>query len=357
MDLTHIRERLEARENDLSRFASRVVESKGRANPEEAHAYRTEYQRDRDRVIHTNSFRRLKHKSQVFLAPKGDHYTTRLTHTIEVQQVARTIARSLNLNEDLVEATAMAHDLGHTPFGHVGEKVLDQLLDGGFHHSRHSVRIVEKLERSGRGLNLTHEVIEGIRRHSKPQGNFLSREAVYGMPLEAQIVRISDAIAYLAHDIKDAIRSRQITVDDLPQRATDALGTRHSQRANALITDVVVTSLASMSEAENGGQEPIISMSEELGEITTLLRDFMFERIYLPLSDSDQGKSAMRITQALFEHYVSHPNEITLEFLGSNEKIERIAADMVCGMTDDFAFRTAETISPGISANAFEGRL
>ena len=356
MDLTHIRERLEARENDLSPFATRVVESKGRARPEDPHPYRTEYQRDRDRVIHTNSFRRLKHKSQVFLAPKGDHYTTRLTHTIEVQQVARTIARALNLNEDLVEATSLAHDLGHTPFGHVGEKVLNQLLPGGFHHSRHSVRIVQKLERDGRGLNLTHEVVEGIRRHSKPQGNFLGRDAVEGMTLEAQIVRISDAIAYLAHDINDAMRAGRITVDDLPRRAIDALGCRHSQRANALITDVIVTSAVSMSEAEAGGDEPIISMSEELGEVTTLLRDFMFERVYLPLSDSEQGKSAMRITRVLFEHYVSQPDQIP-NFRESDETVERIAADMVCGMTDEYAFRSAETISPGISAGAFEGRL
>jgi dGTPase len=207
IDLNTVRRRIELREGLLSPHAVRSALARGRARPETPSEVRSEFQRDRDRVIHTNSFRRLKHKSQVFVAPQGDHFTTRLTHVIEVAQVGRTIARALNLNEDLVEAAALAHDLGHTPFGHIGESVLNEMLDGGFHHSRHSVRIVETLEKEGRGLNLTGYVVEAIRHHSKPEGEFLNQPAVSHMTLEAQVVRISDALAYLAHDISDAIRS------------------------------------------------------------------------------------------------------------------------------------------------------
>ncbi len=369
MNSSSIRQRLEAREESLSRHATRVVDTVGRATPEEKHPYRTEFQRDRDRIIHTNTFRRLKHKSQVFLAPLGDHYTTRLTHTIEVQQVARTIARALNLNEDLVEATALGHDLGHTPFGHIGEKVLDRLLDGGFHHSQHSVRIVETLEKGGSGLNLTGEVIEGIRRHSKPQGNFLSREAVVGMSLEAQTVRVSDAIAYLTHDINDAIRAGAITIEDLPAAAIERLGQRHSRRVDAVITGIIEGTLESMPEAdasadagadanaEPNGLPPLITMPDDLAVVTNDLRDFMFERVYLPLSDSEQGLAAQRVTEALFEHYVASPDHVTPELRSGNESLERRAADMVCGMTDQFALRTAEEISPGIAGEAFSGRI
>ncbi|MCH7740188.1 MAG: deoxyguanosinetriphosphate triphosphohydrolase [Chloroflexi bacterium] len=357
MNLNHIRQRLEAREQSLSPYATRVIDTAGRSTPEEPHPYRTEFQRDRDRIIHTNTFRRLKHKSQVFLAPRGDHYTTRLTHTIEVQQVARTIARALNLNEDLVEATALGHDLGHTPFGHIGEKVLDRLLDGGFHHSRQSVRVVESLEKAGRGLNLTREVIEGIRRHSKPQGDFLSREAVDGMSLEAQTVRVSDALAYLTHDINDAIRAGAITIDDLPTAAIKRLGARHSQRVDAVITGIIEGTLQSMADADTGGQPPVITMPDDLATVTNDLRDFMFERVYLPLTDSEQGLAAQKIVEALFSHYVANPDEVTPEIRSSSDSPQRAAADMVCGMTDDFALRRAEEITPGISGNAFGGRI
>ena len=357
MNLNHIRERLEAREESLSPYATRVINNAGRATPEEPHPYRTDFQRDRDRIIHTNSFRRLKHKSQVFLAPQGDHYTTRLTHTIEVQQVARTIARALNLNEDLVEATALGHDLGHTPFGHLGENVLDRLLDGGFHHSRQSVRVVELLEKAGRGLNLTGDVIVGIRRHSKPQGDFLSREAVDGMSLEAQTVRVSDALAYLTHDINDAIRAGAITLDDLPTAAIERLGHRHSRRVDTVITGIIEGTLHSMADADAGGRPPVITMPDDLATVTNDLRDFMFERVYLPLSDSEEGIAAQNIVEALFNHYVANPDGITPEIRSAGDSIERSAADMVCGMTDDFALRTAEEIAPGISGTAFKGRI
>lgn len=357
MDLNAIRQRLETREETFSPFAARVTVSAGRRVPEPPHPFRTEFQRDRDRIIHTNSFRRLKHKSQVFLAPLGDHYVTRLTHTIEVQQVARTIARALNLNEDLVEATALGHDLGHTPFGHVGERVLDRLLPDGFHHSRHSVRIVECLEKEGRGLNLTREVVEGIRRHSKPQGEFLNADAVEGMTLEAQIVRISDAIAYLAHDIGDALRAGVITLDDLPRDALNTLGRRHSERVNTLITDIVLSSWACSGETSQVGEQPVIRMSPELGAVTTELRNYMFEHVYLPLSDSPQGIAAQNIVELLFTYYCEHPDEIPDTMRQRDEPVERLAADMVCGMTDQFALRHAETIDPDIGGKLFEGRL
>lgn len=357
VDLDSVRGRLEAREGSLSPFATRVVDSVDRARPELPHPFRTAFQRDRDRVIHTHSFRRLKHKSQVFLAPLGDHYVTRLTHTIEVQQVARTIARALNLNEDLVEAIALGHDLGHTPFGHIGERVLERLLPDGFHHSRHSVRVVERLEKGGRGLNLTREVVDGIRRHSKPQGEFLKPDAVEGMSLEAQVVRVSDAVAYLAHDIGDALRAGVIQLDDLPTDAVGALGRRHSQRVDTLITDIVTTSWSCTGERTQGHGQPVIAMSSELGAITTKLRDFMFERVYLPLGDTPQGRKAQEIVETLFEHYVRHPEEIPEEFRRREDPVERQAADMVCGMTDQFALGKVDEISPGSVGDLFAGRV
>ena len=245
-----VRLRLEEREERLSPWAVRSAKCRGRRRPEPQSPLRTEFQRDRDRILHTNSFRRLKHKSQVFVAPKGDHYVTRLTHTLEVSQIGRTIARGLNLNEDLVEATALGHDLGHTPFGHIGETVLDRLLPNGFHHSSHSVRIVERFEKNGRGLNLTEEVVEGIRRHSKPQGEFMGRESVADLSLEAQIVRLADALGYLTHDIGDAIRAGYLSPDDLPRDAIQALGNRNSQRVNTLVNDVVAASWDATGEAE-----------------------------------------------------------------------------------------------------------
>lgn len=357
--LDSVRKRLEAREETLSPFATRSAACMGRAEPEMPSPVRTEFQRDRDRIIHTTSFRRLKHKSQVFIAPMGDHYVTRLTHTIEVSQIGRTIARALNLNEDLVEAIATGHDIGHTPFGHVGERVLDELLPGGFHHSRHSVRIVECLEKGGRGLNLTRDVIEGIRRHSKPQGAFLDGGAIQGMSLEAQIVRISDAVAYLNHDIGDALRAGMITLDDLPDKAVGVLGRGHSERVNTLVTDIVIASWAAtgLVEPRAGTTSPVITMSPAVGEAMTQLRDYMFERIYLPLGETEEGRAAQEITALLFDHYLKHPQEVVPEFLRPESSPARIAADMVCGMTDQYAVRTAERIRPGISRGLFEGRF
>jgi dGTPase len=353
-----VRERLEAREQTLSPFAVQSSESAGRAVPEAPSPIRTAFQRDRDRIIHTNSFRRLKHKSQVFVAPVGDHYVTRLTHTLEVAQIGRTIGRALNLNEDLVEAIGMGHDLGHTPFGHLGERVLNDLMPGGFHHSRHSVRIVEKLEKDGRGLNLSHEVVDGIRRHSKPQGTFLDPDAVEGMTLEAQVIRLSDAMAYLAHDINDAIRAGIITIDDLPARGVERLGRSHSQRVNALVTNVVEASWAATGDNyEPGAALPVITMTEEFGEAVTEVRNWMFGEVYLPISDTRPGAAALEIVELLYRHYLEHPDEIPQDFPRVADTPERLAADIVCGMTDDFALSQAEAIRPGAFADAFVGRF
>jgi dGTPase len=356
-DLNAVRRRLEQREDLMSPHAIRTSDSRGRARPEPSSEVRTEFQRDRDRVIHTNSFRRLKHKSQVFVAPQGDHFTTRLTHVIEVAQVGRTIARALNLNEDLVEAAALAHDLGHTPFGHIGEAVLNEMLEGGFHHSRHSVRIVETLEKEGRGLNLTGEVIEAIRHHSKPEGEFLSQSAVSHMTLEAQIVRISDALAYLAHDISDALRSGFFKTSDLPQEVVERLGERHSQRVNSLVLDVVSASWDCTGAIEPEDEKPWIRLSPELGALTTSLRDFMFERFYHRISGSREGHKAGEIVRVLLKHYRAHPDELprwSRELSGSDEQA---AADHVCGMTDNYALKTAERIRPGLGGDVFEGRI
>lgn len=371
-DLNSVRKRLERGEELLSPYASKSVDAV-RAITEDPSQTRTEFQRDRDRVIHTNSFRRLKHKSQVFVAPQGDHFTTRLTHVIEVAQVGRSIARGLNLNEDLVEAIGLGHDLGHTPFGHIGEGVLNQMLPGGFHHSRHSVRLVTLLEKDGKGLNLTEHVIDGIRNHSKPEGQFLSRSAVENLSLEAQIVRISDALAYLAHDINDALRSEYIKIEDLPADAIEALGERHSQRVNAVITDVIGSSWDCTGEievegsdesgspekagADAGGAKPWIRMSPELGKIVTDLRIFMFERFYHPISASNEGRKAAAIVGVLFEHFNKNSDLIPEWIRDLSDSTDRAAADFVCGMTDNFALMMAEQIKPGLSDGVFQGRI
>ena len=355
-DLAVVRRRIEQREELLSPHATRSHGSRGRKRAEEPSAVRSEFQRDRDRIIHTNSFRRLKHKSQVFVAPKGDHFTTRLTHVIEVAQVGRTIARALNLNEDLVEAIALGHDLGHTPFGHIGETALNEELPGGFHHSRHSVRIVELLEKEGNGLNLTGEVVEGIRHHSKPQGEFLSREPVSGLTLEAQVVRISDALAYLAHDVADALRAGYLRLGELPKDAVEVLGARHSQRVDTVVKDVVAASWDCTGEI-SGREDPWIRMSDEIGRVTTTLRTFMFDNFYLQISESVEGKKAAEIVRVLLDHYRRRPEEVPGWMRELAESDELAAADYVCGMTDNFALTAAERIQPGLSDGVFAGRI
>ena len=342
VNLSVVRHRLEQREESLSPFAARSKDSR-RDRPEDPSDVRTEYQRDRDRIIHSKAFRRLKHKTQVFIAPSGDHYVTRLTHTLEVAQIARTIARALNLNEDLAEAIALGHDLGHTPFGHVGEKEIDELHPAGFTHAGQSLRIVEKLEREGRGLNLTFDVRHGIANHSKPKGDVMGGATPDDLTLEAQIVRLSDAVAYLNHDIPDAFRAGVLKSDDMPKVVMERLGDRHSKRVDAMVTDIVAASWAST--GENGlGYRPVISMSDEMRETVNVLRDFMFERFYVPEDEGEEGIAAREIVRLLYRHFDDNRSTIPGEYKDE----ERAVVDYIAGMTDQYAIRMAERIEPGI---------
>lgn len=319
------REQIEKREYDvLSPFAAKAAETKGRRSPEEKCAIRTEYQRDRDRIVHSKSFRRLMHKTQVFLAPEGDHFRTRLTHTIEVSQIARTIARSLGLNEDLTEAIAMGHDLGHTPFGHNGEKVLDQIHAGGFQHNVQSLRVADVLESSGskKGMNLTEEVRDGILNHTGPGTPFT---------LEGQIVKISDRVAYINHDIDDALRSGVITAADLPADCVKALGQDHRTRINALVSDLI----------ENSFQKPCISMSETCRTHMDLLRTFMFENVYhnnRVKKDEDLEKVRYMI-EALYRYFRQNPGRLPKEQqdMSAEYGLDEVVKDYIAGMTDRYA--------------------
>ncbi len=357
--LKEIQNRIQDREKSLSPFASVARLSKGRIKIEPPSPTRGEFQRDRDRIIHTNSFRRMKHKSQVLIAPQGDHFTTRLTHVMEVAQIARTIARALNLNEDLTEAAALGHDLGHTPFGHIGEEVFDSILPDGFHHSRQSIRIVTVIEKQGQGLNLMDETLQAIRRHSKPQGEFINKDAVKDMTLEAQIVRLSDALAYLTHDMNDAIRAGVLSIEDFPKHIIYSLGKTHAQRVNTLVTDVILNSWeCTESSADNSQYLPWIQTSRAVIQQVTELRNFMFERFYYPTSNSPAGQKAKYIIRMLFEHYMANVHLIpeSVHTIAKNNDLQAIA-DYICGMTDNFVLTIAERLQPGISEGVFQGRI
>lgn len=319
------REMYEEREGrSLSKYAAKSSETAGREYPEEKCQVRTEYQRDRDRIVHSKSFRRLMHKTQVFLAPEGDHYRTRLTHTIEVSQIARTIARALALNEDLTEAIALGHDLGHTPFGHNGEEILSNIHIGGFKHNVQSLRVVEVLESCNgkRGMNLTKEVRNGILNHTGTE-----------MPktLEGQIVKTSDRIAYINHDIDDAIRSGVITVNDLPKGCISRLGDTHSKRINTLVMDMV----------ENSANQPIISMSKECKECMDELRSFMFEKVYRSnaVKKEEDLKNVKSVIEFLYDYYLKKPEKLPAEMqiMLAEFGINEVVKDYVAGMTDRFA--------------------
>ncbi|MBI4233673.1 MAG: deoxyguanosinetriphosphate triphosphohydrolase [Chloroflexi bacterium] len=343
-----MRQRLEAREAALSPFAAKAAQSRGRALPEPPPLLGTEFQRDRERILRTNAFRRLKHKTQVFIAPLGDHYVTRLTHTLEVALTARTIASALNLNEDLAEAVALGHDLGHTPFGHVGEEALDHLYPGGFKHARQSLRLVEVLEHNGAGLNLTWEVRQGMAAHSKPRGDFLGRRIPPGLSLEAQVCRVSDAIAYVHHDIGDALRSGLLGEEDLPSQAVKTLGPTLPNLLDALVVDVVESSWAATGAAGTSAR-PTITMSLRVRAALTQLREFMFERIYVPLSRGPESAKAREIVELLYHYFCQHPEGLPPEYRLRDEPVEQHVADYVAGMTDHFALIEAERIQPGIS--------
>ncbi|MDA1128031.1 MAG: deoxyguanosinetriphosphate triphosphohydrolase [Chloroflexi bacterium] len=350
-----IRQRLEALEDNLSPYASRSSRSLGRQQPEPPSPLRTAFQRDRDRIIHTNAFRRLKHKTQVFLAPSGDHYVTRLTHTLEVAQVGRTIARALNLNEDLVEAMSYGHDLGHTPFGHLGEEVLDQIYSPGFTHSAQSLRIVELLAKDGEGLNLTAEVRQGIISHSKPRGDFLDIKLEESLTLEAQILRLADSVAYLNHDIADAIRAGMLKVADLPRLANQVLGATHAERVNSMITGIVMASwpASGLSEYQPEAEKPVIGMDADTRDAMMEIREYMFQNIYLPLGETRQSEVGREVVKLLYRYFAENAEEIPPPYFGPGTDPERASVDYVSGMTDHFAIRQAEKLHPGITQGAF----
>ncbi|MCI8594464.1 MAG: deoxyguanosinetriphosphate triphosphohydrolase [Oscillospiraceae bacterium] len=319
-----VREHTEELERQtLSPYACRAAQSRGRERREEPCEMRTCFQRDIDRIVHSKAFRRLKHKTQVFLQPEGDHYRTRMTHTLEVSRIARTIARGLRLNEDLIEAAALGHDLGHTPFGHAGERILNEVVEGGFRHNEQSLRVVDRLEKDGDGLNLTYEVRRGILCHTGVD-----------MPesLEGQVLRIADKIAYINHDIDDAIRGDIITPMDIPLEISQQLGFTHSERINALTGDVI---------AASEGKDTV-RQSEAVGKAMHRLREFMFEAVYRnPVAKGEEGK-AQDMLRRLFEYYMKEPDGLPSEFqdIRAREGVERAVCDYVAGMTDTFAIET-----------------
>lgn len=321
------REIIEQRERQmLSPYAALSIETRGRELPLEPCPVRTAFVRDRDRIIHCKSFRRLKHKTQVFLSPIGDHYRTRLTHTLEVSQIARTISRALMLNEDLTEAIAMGHDLGHTPFGHSGEKVLNELVPGGFEHNVQSLRMVEKLE-NGIGLNLTYEVRDGILNHKKS-----------GKPytLEGYVVSLADRIAYVNHDIDDAIRAGLLSNEMLPKSCIEKIGRTHGERINALIMDILSVSLS----------KPYVRMSDEMMTEFDRLRDYLFENLYHdPRAKAEESK-AVGVVETLYKHYLKNIGTLPDDFKKyiDEDGEERVAADYIACMTDRYAVRDYERL-------------
>lgn len=326
----NIREEQEKREHLIfSPYASFSDESRGRDRDEEPCPMRTIYQRDRDRIIHCKTFRRLKHKTQVFLAPEGDHYRTRLTHTLEVAQIARSIARALNLNEDLTEAIALGHDLGHTPFGHAGERTLNSLCPMGFAHYKQSIRVVEFLEKDGQGLNLTWEVRDGILNH-RTSGN--------PSTLEGKAVRLSDKIAYINHDIDDGIRAGILKESDIPSEYTDILGNSTKERLNTMISDIIMNSI---------GKNDLV-MSEPVRKAMTELRKFMFESLYLnPTAKSEEAKADKLITE-LYRYYVANTDKLPdtykrfiTEF---DERPEQVVCDYIAGMSDQYSISKFQEI-------------
>ena len=335
----------EQREATLSPFAARSQASKGRPRAEALCPIRTAYQRDRDRIIYSNSFRRLKHKTQVFIAPLDDHFVTRLTHTLEVVQVARTVSRALNLNEDLTEAIALGHDLGHTPFGHVGEQALDDLYGPGFSHAEHSLRVVDVLENNGRGLNLTHEVREGIAGHSKSRGAVLGPDWGALPTMEAEVVRLADLIAFINHDIDDAIRAGVISERDLPLNAVSVLGMTRGQRVEKMVDDVIQSSRAARGEDDEASpRRPRILMGEVLVGAVETMRDFLFKRVYDVHAPPGELESARRVVEGLYAYFHQHEAALPPEYQREEEALSRRVVDYIAGMTDQFAQNLARKV-------------
>ncbi len=330
-----IREKLEAREREtLSPHAMPASESKGRARPEEEHDYRTAFQRDRDRILHCKAFRRLKGKTQVFLAPKGDHYRTRLTHTLEVSQISRTVARALFLNEDLAEAIALGHDLGHTPFGHAGEAVLNELYPPGFRHFEQSLRIVDELEstRHGRGLNLTHEVRDGILLHSKGKSLLSGRTGEVASTMEGRIVSLCDAIAYINHDIDDAVRAGVITLDRLPQDALATVGRSPSERIDAMVIGLI--------DASHDGE---VRITAEVRDAVNALRDFLYSEVYPSEIIGSKIEKATKLLRELYAYLNEKQSDLVPEIV-PGDPLDRRVVDFLAGMTDRYALSLYEEL-------------
>ena len=337
--MSSIRESLEQRERDtLAPQAAKSAESRGRLKPEPEDDVRPAFQHDRDRIIHSKAFRRLKHKTQVFFAPAGDHYRTRLTHTLEVSQIARTIAKVLRLHEELTESIALGHDVGHTPFGHAGERVIDDLVPGGFRHYEQSLRIMDVLENDGRGLNLTWEVRDGIGRHSKgkngsPVGLDPDKRSA---TLEGQVMRVADLIAYVNHDIDDAGRAGVLKPADLPQKAVHILGPTSSARIARMVKDVVT-------ETQNGGLAEI-RMSDEVLDATLTMRAFLFDAVYENDAATAEFKKATGILGGLWEKVRERPEEFLDARIVEREGLDAAARDFLAGMTDRFAVSLYERL-------------
>lgn len=313
----------EIQDKYLSPYACKDKDTKGRAKAIEPCPMRTEFQRDRDKIIHSKAFRRLKHKTQVFLSPEGDHYRTRLTHTLEVSQIARTIARCLRLNEDLTEAIALGHDLGHTPYGHAGERALAKFTH--FAHNEQSLRMVDVIERDGEGMNLTFEVRDGILHHTG------DGEAA---TLEGRVVAFADRIAYINHDIDDAVRGGIITSADIPKRFIDLFGDTHSKRISSMISDIITTSYG----------KDNIAQSSEFSDGTNELRTFMFDNVYTSPSAKSEEKKAIKMIEYLYLYFCAHENEMPQQFVYGSEPIERRVCDFISTMSDRYAVRLFEGI-------------
>jgi dGTPase len=334
-----IREQLEAREEEtLAPQAAKSARSRGRLRPEREDDVRPAFQRDRDRIIHSKAFRRLKHKTQVFFAPRGDHYRTRLTHTLEVSQIARTIAKVLRLHEELTEAITLGHDLGHTPFGHAGERIIDSLMPGGFNHYEQSLRIVDRLENDGQGLNLTWEVRDGIAKHSKGKSG-----APVGMPptlrastIEGQIMRVADLIAYVNHDIDDATRAGLLRAEDLPAELVERLGSSSSARIGTLVTDVVTETL------RTGLDE--IRMSPGVLDAVLRLRSFLFDSVYENRMATAEFRKASGVLSGLWEKVRERPGEFLDQRTLETEGLDAAVRDFIAGMTDRYAVRLFEEL-------------
>ena len=331
----NIRKMLEEQEEKiLSPKAALSSKTRGRQYPEDKCPIRPSFQRDRDRIIHCKSFRRLNDKTQVFLAPSGDHYRTRLTHTLEVSQIARTMAKALNLNETLTEAISVGHDLGHTPFGHAGEEILNEIHPGGFKHAEQSLRVADILEKNGRGLNLTLEVRDGILRHSKGRTGLLPTPEDRALTLEGDIVRVADTIAYVNHDIDDAIRAGVIKLENLPKDCLQTLGYTHVERINTMVTDLI------QHTRENNLET--IRMSHRVKSVILCLREYLFQKVYYTSETDSEFTKASKIIKDLYGYYLEHPQLLPGSFIKeqfTEETTHRAVCDYIAGMTDGYALR------------------